>query len=458
MSDKASFLKYINEVGGSDDESESSSNEESIQEEPMTTTAQSTESGISYDSLSTAGHEHAIETKEDHDFVSHEMIKETRQIQSDKDSNLNKYFSNIQQQQEDRDGQVMTTIAPPVTDASKIASTSTNQQQQMLQSPPRTRIKSILHTPPATPSPSKSSLHKHNSTPSSIKRVRMSPLIKTTPTKRAMATPPRISKQASSTTNSQSPESSLKRPKIISPFSPRARKLRLKLSNNTTVTTTSSLQWSMKPSRKVSILVNVMPHLQSHLYNEEETTLCLYPNIAPEEIIEGGTLTFSPARSVKSSYSVTSSTSILSRATPAQEVLLVNPDIFGDIPTSITLETARMVQYFSHKSSEDWVRKFKFDEVCWPDVRQLIGIKKQTTNATMADIASATVEDLIIGRDSVLFGYGIYKSGRVESMFGTVAGMNIDPLQTLEGRYSTGLELGLFGMRGVCLLLDCSAG
>ncbi|GFH43555.1 hypothetical protein CTEN210_00028 [Chaetoceros tenuissimus] len=370
MSDKASFLKYINEVGGSDDESESP-HESSIQDiYPLTTTAQSTESGISYDSLSTAGHEHAFETKEEEEFASHEMMnEETEQIQSGKDSNLKKSLEGndlkINQQQED--DQVMTTIASSVTETS---SNNNQKQQQMLQSPPRTRIKSILHTPPATPSPSKSSLHKNNSTPSSIKRVRMSPLIKTTPTKRAMTTPPRINKPSSNS----SPESS-KRPKIISPFSPRARKLRLKHSNNTPVTT-SSLQWSMKPSRKVSILVNVMPHLQSHLYNEEETTLCLYPNSAPDEVIvEGDKMTFSPARSVKSSYSVTSTSSILNKATPAQEVLLVNPDIFGDIPTSITLETARMVQYFSNKSSEDWVRKFKFDEVCWPDVRQLIGIK-----------------------------------------------------------------------------------
>ena len=48
MSDKASFLKYINEVGGSDDESESS-NESSIQNvHAMATTAQSTESGMIY--------------------------------------------------------------------------------------------------------------------------------------------------------------------------------------------------------------------------------------------------------------------------------------------------------------------------------------------------------------------------------------------------------------------------
>jgi len=315
-------------------------------------------------------------------------------------------------------------------------------------------------------SPASTLSQKTATPPSSIKRVRMSPFAKTTPSKRAMATPPRRSNNNNNKQSQQSPsrESQSKRPKIISPFSPRARKMRMKQPSTVAgqqVEFSSQVKWSMAPSRKVSILVNVSPHIDATVSNnDEENTLCLYPNVAFDEQGQGGisgnaSLGYnSPARSIRSSYSVTSQSSILNKAGPGQELILVNPSAFGDmIPTSITVETARVVQQFSHIASEDWVRKFKFDEVCWPDVKQLVGIKKQNTNATMDDISRATVADVINGKSAVLFGYGVHLSGRLESMFGSIAGKGIDPLSTIGGRKSIGLELGLLGLI-VSKLLD----
>ena len=321
-------------------------------------------------------------------------------------------------------------------------------------------------------SASASTLSQKTSTPpTSIKRVRMSPFAKTTPSKRAMATPPRRSNtNANNTQSQQSPsrDSQSMRPKIISPFSPRARKMRMKQPSagagaGQQVEFSSQVQWSMAPSRKVSILVNVSPHIDANIsQNDEENTLCLYPNVPFDEqgvqgmqVMQGqggisgnASLGYnSPARSIRSSYSVTSQSSILNKAGPGQEVILVNPSAFGDmIPTSITVETARVVQQFSNIASEDWVRKFKFDEVCWPDVKQLVGIKKQNTNATMDDVSRATVADVVNGKSAVLFGYGVHLSGRLESMFGSIAGKGIDPFSTIGGRKSIGLELGLLGL------------
>lgn len=327
-------------------------------------------------------------------------------------------------------------------------------------SPPR--VHSTIAVAAANLSSPASTLSQKTSTPpTSIKRVRMSPFAKTTPSKRAMATPPRRSNN-NNKQSQQSPsrESQSKRPKIISPFSPRARKMRMKQPSagaGQPVEFSSQVQWSMAPSRKVSILVNVSPHIDATVSNnDEENTLCLYPNVAFDDqgmqgqggLSGSASLGYnSPARSIRSSYSVTSQSSILNKAGPGQEVILVNPSAFGDmIPTSITVETARVVQQFSNIASEDWVRKFKFDEVCWPDVKQLVGIKKQNTNATMDDISRATVADVINGKSAVLFGYGVHLSGRLESMFGSIAGKGIDPLSTIGGRKSIGLELGLLGL------------
>ncbi len=335
-----------------------------------------------------------------------------------------------------------------------------------VQSPPhlRSALPTFPRTPQRTPtaattsilSPSKNLLA---SPPPSVKRVRMSPLTKTMPSKRPMKTPPRKSQQVLSMSPTQS-QSKSKRPKIISPFSPRARKMRLQSQGHKQ--SASKVQWSMAPSRKVSILVNVSPHLDAPISsNDEENTLCLYPNVVAEDSngISGTTVSIlnSPARSIKSSYSVTSEMSILNKAGPGQEVILVNPTAFDEvIPTSVTVETARVVQQFSNIVSEDWVRKYRFDEVCWPDVKQLIGIKKQTTNGTMEDISKAAVADILNGENAVLFGYGVLNSGRMESMFGSLSGSGIDPLNTLSGRKSIGLELGLFGL-SISMLLDQQA-
>ena len=211
---------------------------------------------------------------------------------------------------------------------------------------------------------------------------------------------------------------------VLSPFSPRARRMRLQSSQYGMIQApTSNLNFSMTPSRKVSFLVNILPHLDSLVSDHDENALCLYPNVADEAYISSSTTyASSPQRSIKSSYSVSTHNSILNKAVPAQEVLLVNPEAFGNlIPTSVTLETARVVA-LANKCSEDWVRKYRFDEVCWPDVKQLIGIQKLNKNGTMEDISKAVVSDVLNGKNAVILGYGVKNGGRVESMFGSTAG------------------------------------
>mmetsp|Transcript_7138 Transcript_7138/g.9045 ORF Transcript_7138/g.9045 Transcript_7138/m.9045 type:complete len:335 (-) Transcript_7138:1057-2061(-) len=210
--------------------------------------------------------------------------------------------------------------------------------------------------------------------------------VKFTTTPTATVTPA-LNLQLPPTSKGKTPDDSIKRPKLLSPFSPKARRIRLQQYNTTSTTTTdtnNNLHWSMIPSRKVSILVNVTPNINSPISSsDEEASLCLYPNINNNDNLQSSDnqsvlSSFSPARSIKSSYSVTTNTSIFHKAPtqPGQEVILVNPKAFGNIlPTAITVETARLVSTMKNKSSEDWARKYRFDEVCWPDVKQLIGTK-----------------------------------------------------------------------------------
>ena len=442
-----SFHQYLDDVAGSDDGSNDSSAHDVLIQ---------TESGLSYDE-SVAKANAYMEDASIEDFEIAKMKTKDTNNDSDQDS-TSKDDQKMAAEYNTHDDDTAELRLP----APQLMSSLSKEEIEMvdpeatfmetdadMQSPPRLNSMMTganLHSPIST-------LSHRTTPPSSAKRVRMSPLTKMTPSKRVLATPPRKGKQ--------SPPRS-KRPKIISPFSPRARKMRVKQpSAGQQVEFSSQVQWSMAPSRKVSILVNVSPHLNACVSSsDEENTLCLYPNVPPDDGGSGNaSLSYSPARSIRSSYSVTSQSSILNKAGPGQELILVNPSAFGDfIPTSITVETARVVQQFSNKASEDWVRKFKFDEVCWPDVKQLIGIKKQNTNSTMEDVARATVADVINGKSTVFFGYGVRHSGRLESMFGSIAGeIGIDPLSTIGGRKSIGLELGLFGLT-VSKLLDKQKG
>ena len=78
---------------------------------------------------------------------------------------------------------------------------------------------------------------------------------------------------------------------------------------------------------------------------------------------------------------------------------MVNPKAFGNlIATSLTIETAKLVASLRNIQSEDWVRRYTFDEICWPHVQQLIGIQKNNTNDTINDIGNAIVCDVKEGR------------------------------------------------------------
>ena len=130
---------------------------------------------------------------------------------------------------------------------------------------------------------------------------------------------------------------------------------------------------SLQPCRKVSVVVRVLPC-------DEDVQRCLFPH-------------------VKSSNPLIHMHMHM-RKSP-HDMVVVKPSAFGKvIPSSVTMETARLVAQVAHISSEDWARLYEFHHVMWPTQDE--GQSMQEQFSTMDSLSLAVVQDALGERQSSL--------------------------------------------------------
>ena len=207
----------------------------------------------------------------------------------------------------------------------------------------------------------------------------------------------------------------------LSPFSPMARSLNKSppiapfspFSSNTSLL-------SMTSCRKVSILLCIGP------MDKNIDRACLYPH-QPE--IPSFSSPYPSPLQLNSNSSQLPPRS-LGKASKGKEVILVNPTVFGKlVPTSVTVDSARLLSSISvNKKCEDWVRKFKFDEIFWNlkgsgslDLRETLKYENGLNDGVVDDIAVAMISDALNGKNGVIFGHGVTNTIRLKSMFGESA-------------------------------------
>lgn len=146
---------------------------------------------------------------------------------------------------------------------------------------------------------------------------------------------------------------------------------------------------SLIPCRKVSVVVRVK-------FPKERTRLCLFP-LVPE----------TPSSTLLSPTSAT-----IQAACDTNDICVVNPCAFGKfIPAEVTMDTARLVANVANIESEDWARRYRFDQVLWNNVLD------DTTD--LRQLALSMGNDAVLHhQNSVCLGVGGSHSGRTETMFG----------------------------------------
>ena len=156
-----------------------------------------------------------------------------------------------------------------------------------------------------------------------------------------------------------------------------------------------SWQWqgddlSLIPCRKVSVVVRVK-------IPEERTRLCLFP-LAPEML---------------SSTLLSPTCATIQAPCDTNDICVVNPCAFGKfIPAEVTMDTARLVANVANIESEDWARRYRFDQVLWNNILD------DTTD--LRQLALSMGNDAVLRhQNSVCLGVGAAQSGRTETMFGT---------------------------------------
>jgi hypothetical protein len=114
----------------------------------------------------------------------------------------------------------------------------------------------------------------------------------------------------------------------------------------------------------------------------------------------------------------------------------------------VTVETARLVAEVSQISSEDWARKYQFDDVCWPPRRRNTSLQSSTTSSSksnrfnndensyhaLSSLASASVEGVLnlcrredgttkvdhdVPCSTIIFVVGGSASGKTQTVFGS---------------------------------------
>lgn len=132
---------------------------------------------------------------------------------------------------------------------------------------------------------------------------------------------------------------------------------------------------SLQPCRKVSVIVRVLPC-------QEDEQRCLFPHVK----------TANP---------------LIQKPKSPHDMVVVKPSAFGKvIPSTFTMETARLVAQVAHISSEDWARLYEFNHVMWPtsndDEQETSAAAPQDQFSTMDSLSRAVVQDALVERQSSL--------------------------------------------------------
>ena len=214
-------------------------------------------------------------------------------------------------------------------------------------------------------------------------------------------------------------------PVIFSPFSSKAR--RLASHSEEILKDKSKALFGFKHCRSVSVLLNIGAHAN---VNDEDDG-------GPDE--DGyGPLLFPIKDGDK------------------RDVVLVNPYAFDNdgldnkegkenggrkrIVGKVTVETARLVAEVSNVSSEDWARKFRYDEIMWPSTRS--GTQLTQSIDTMTALARAAAHDALTGRNSTICTVG--ECAKSSLLFGDVICKSVS-LNSPNPFESTSHECGLLG-------------
>ena len=182
----------------------------------------------------------------------------------------------------------------------------------------------------------------------------------------------------------------------LSPFSPDGRRARTEIrqQQRPQQQPPSSL-WSLLPCRKVSVLVRVKPpgsnwdgEKSSPIKRRPRGTssstddgsasssvqLSVYPLLPPGAERTPAGEESAPAAGLLSLASELSSSSMSGASQAANSLVVVNPTAFGTrIPSNLTMETAKLVAEVGNIDSEDWARRYRFDDVLWPDMNYMSG-------------------------------------------------------------------------------------
>ena len=237
----------------------------------------------------------------------------------------------------------------------------------------------------------------------------------------------------------------------LSPFSPDARRARTEIRGDRQQKhplASAPGQWSLLPCRKVSVLVRVKPPgakwdgekrgsgAGGGIDGDDEASpqLGIFPLLPPGVAAShaGGTDDDAPAIGLLSLASELSSSAATGASQAANSLVVVNPTAFGTrLPSDLTMETARLVAEVGHIDSEDWARRYRFDDILWPNGPEGNGggtmsssVGAGRSDGTLIAAARAMAGDALSGRSSVLCTLGSVGSGRPYAAFGR-AGLRV---------------------------------
>ena len=114
-------------------------------------------------------------------------------------------------------------------------------------------------------------------------------------------------------------------------------------------TTKEHFLMSLAPCRKVSVVVCV-DNNGAEKKRKKKRDVCLFPLDSSQS----------------QSNTTTTAASAATHPSSSRDIVVVNPKAFGTvIPSSITMETSRVVAQIANIPSEDWTRTYRFQHVVW---------------------------------------------------------------------------------------------
>ena len=230
------------------------------------------------------------------------------------------------------------------------------------------------------------------------------------------------------------------RKRMISPFSKQARILRKEERNyldetkddplsTTNVPSPSHHSLTLAPCRKVSVIVRVKPlHMEDdensnndNLLKEEEddndanisqlkvddveanTSRCLFPLVDGDD------------RDMINDYNKANN------HPETGQLVIVNPTAFGNfVSMEVTVAAARAAAVLKDIPSEDWTRRYHFDDVLWPNFDKRDN-PNENVNRAISSLANAVIDDALSRKvNSTLFAYGQQSSGKTYTLFGQI--------------------------------------